>query len=80
MQQMQLYCSALRIYYIKLKSRLSVCLSALFDTLITQLCQHRLKRDLLKMKAVALKITKFILQAHSTHRSSTGVPRRRRCK
>ena len=46
----------------------SVCLSirllsALFGTLITQSCQHRLKRelwDLLEIKAVSLRITKFI--------------------
>ena len=38
----------------------SVCLSALFDTLITQPCQHGLKQDLLEMKAVPLRITKFI--------------------
>ena len=42
-----------KIYYIKLKSRLSVCLSVcIFGTLITQPCQHGLKRDLLEMKAV----------------------------
>ena len=39
---------------------LSVRLSALFGTLISQPCQHVLKRDLLKMKAVSLRITKFI--------------------
>ena len=38
----------------------SVCLSALFGTLISQPCQHGLKRDLLEMKAVSLRITKFI--------------------
>ena len=42
----------------------SVCLSvrpsALFGTLITQQCQHGLKRDLLEMKVVSLKMTKFI--------------------
>ena len=79
------------IYYIKQKSHLSVCLSVrlsvyTFGMLITQLCQHGLKRDLLEMKAVSLRITKFIfteslfLQAYGTHRFSTGVPRRRRCK
>ena len=39
---------------------LSVCPSALFGTLITQPCQHGLKRDLLEMKVVSLKMTKFI--------------------
>ena len=43
-----------------LKSRLSVCLLALFGTLITQPCQHGLKQDLLKMKAVSLRLTNFI--------------------
>ena len=45
---------------VKLKSCLSVCLSALFGTLISHPCQHGLKRDLLEMKAVSLRITKFI--------------------
>ena len=44
----------------KLSVCLSVRLSALFGTLIAQPCQHRLKRDLLEMKAVSLKITKFV--------------------
>ena len=37
-----------------------VCLSALFGMLISQLCQHGLKWDLLEVKAVSLRITKFI--------------------
>ena len=41
----------------KAEKKLSVCI---FGTLITQPCQHRLKRDLLEMKAVSLRITKFI--------------------
>ena len=46
------------IYYIKLKSRLSVCIM-----LITQPCLHGLKRDLLDMEAVSLRITKFIFKS-----------------
>ena len=47
-------------YYIKLKSRLSVRPSVcIFGMLITQPCQHGLKRDLLEMKAVSLRIAKF---------------------
>ena len=46
------------IYYIKLKSRLSVCV-----TLITQPCQHQLKWDLLEMNAVSLRKTEFILKS-----------------
>ena len=38
----------------------SVRLSVLFGTLITQLCQHRLKQDLLEMKALFLRIAKCI--------------------
>ena len=41
----------------------SVRLSALFGTLITQPWQHVLKRDLLEMKAVYLRITKFIFKS-----------------
>ena len=51
------------LYYIKLKSRLSVRPSALFGTLISKPCQHGLKRDLLEMKAVSLRITKFIFKS-----------------
>ena len=41
--------------------KLSVCLSVyIFGTLITQQCLHRLKRDLLEIKAVSLNNTKFI--------------------
>ena len=41
---------------------LSVCLSVCV-TLISLLCQHGLKRDLLEMKAVSLRITKFIFKS-----------------
>ena len=45
----------------------SVCLSvrpsALFGTLISQPCQHGLTRDLLEMKTVSLRITKFIFKS-----------------
>ena len=44
----------------KLSICLFVCLSALFGRLITQPCQHGLKQDLLEIKAVSLRITKFI--------------------
>ena len=49
------------IYYIKLKSRLSVCpFICIFGMLITQQPLHGLKQDLLEMKGVSLRITEFI--------------------
>ena len=41
----------------KLSVHLSVCI---FGTLITQQCVHQSKQDLLKIKAVSLRITEFI--------------------
>ena len=42
----------------------SVCLSVcIFGMQISQPCQHGLKWDLLEMKAVPLKITKFIFKS-----------------
>ena len=41
----------------------SVCPSTLFGTMISQPCQRGLKRDLLEMKAVSLRITKFIFKS-----------------
>ena len=52
------------IYYIKLKSRPS----ALSCTLIFQPLLHGLKRDLFEMKAVSLRITKFIFTSLSQQR------------
>ena len=47
------------IYYIKLKA---VCLSIrLIVTPVSQQCQHRLKRDLLEMKAESSGTSKYIL-------------------
>ena len=63
--------------YIKLKSHLS----ALFGTLITQPCQHGLKQDLLKIESCVFEDHKVIFTSlYSTLCSSTGVPRRQRCK
>ena len=42
--------------------KLSVCPSV-GVTLTSQLCQHGLKRDLLELKAVSLRITKFIFKS-----------------
>ena len=56
--------SCITIYHTKIKHHLSVCLSALFVMLITQPCQHGLKQDLLKMKAVSLMIKILFLQAY----------------
>ena len=53
----------------------SVCPSSVFGAQITQQGLHRLKQDLLKMKAVSFKKTNFIL-TYRTHRSSTGVHER----
>ena len=63
--------------YQNLKSCLSVCI---FGTLINQQSVQWSKWDLLKMKAVSLRNTKFILQVYRTHRSLTGVCKRWRCK
>ena len=58
--------SALALHVLYKAEKLSVCLhplvclSALFGMLITQPWQHRLKWDLLEMKAVSLRITKFL--------------------
>ena len=51
--------TALHIYYIKLKS----CLSVWTILLISQPCMHRLKRDLLEMKDESSGMTKFVLKS-----------------
>ena len=63
----------LLVYYMKLKSRRSVCS---FGTLITQKCLCRSKRDLLEMKAVLLKNANFIF-TYKTHGLLTGVSKKR---
>ena len=50
------------IYYIKLKSCLSVCPTV---TPISQQCQHGLKRDLLIMEAESSRTTKYILNKNT---------------
>ena len=51
-------------YYIKLKSRLSVCPSVrLTVTPISQPCMHRLKPDLLEMKAESSGTAKYIFKS-----------------
>ena len=50
----------LLVYYIKLKSRLSVSPTV---TPISQPCQHGLKRDLLEMKAESSGTTKYIFKS-----------------
>ena len=54
----------LLVYYIKLKSRLSVRLSVcLTVTPVSQPCQHGLKRDLLEMEAESSGTTKYIFKS-----------------
>ena len=64
---MHLHDSAVTLASLLYKAeRQSVCPSVYLSvcvTLISQLCQHGLKRDLLEMKAVSLRITRFIFKS-----------------
>ena len=53
----------LLVYYIKLKSRLSVCLSALFGRSDCQPWLHESMSDLLNVIAMSSGMTKFIFKS-----------------
>ena len=68
------------IYYIKLKSRLSVRPSALFCMPVTQSFKHQLNPDLLKMIAASSDIAKYVLQASTSCYVFTVVHKRHNCQ
>ena len=64
--------------YIKLKSRLSVCLHFWYTDISA--VSTRIETGLARNESCVFEDHKVYLQAYSTYRSLTGVPRRPRCK
>ena len=73
------YSAYIYMYLLYKAKKPSVCLSVcIFGTLIIQQCLHQLKWDLLEVKAVFMRYTKFILvKTDRGDSSSTQVHQRR---